>query len=301
MKTESPSKLRFLSPDVLARISMLELLAKTVVEGFIAGLHRSPYLGFSIDFAEYRPYMPGDDLRTLDWKLFARTDRYYVKKFEGDTNTHCTVVLDASASMAYGSGAITKREYASYLAASLAYLANRQQDGIGLIAFAHRIVEQIPAKQQPGHLRSILVALEKIATHKQTNLGQSLHTVAEAIKRRGIIVIISDLYGEPEEVMKGLKHLRFRGHDVIVFHVLDEHEMSFPFDQPFQFEDVETGEEMHVVPEYLRDEYLKLITAHIDTLKNECGGVGIDYSVVKTSEPLDSALFTYLSRRAKLH
>jgi len=299
MKAQSPSKLRFLAPDVLARIRSLELLARTVVEGFVAGLHRSPYLGFSIDFAEYRPYVPGDDLRTLDWKLFARTDRYYVKKFEGDTNTHCTLVLDASASMNYGSGQLTKREYASYLAASLAYLANRQQDGVGLIAFADRLLEQIPAKQRPGQLRTSLTALEKITPGERTDLAQTLHTVADALRKRGIIVVISDLYGEPAEVMQGLKHLRFRGHDVIVFHVLDEHELRFPFDQPMQLEDVETGEQMHVMPEYLREEYLKLINAHIDAFKSECDGAGIDYSVVSVSEPLDFALYSYLSRRAK--
>jgi uncharacterized protein (DUF58 family) len=301
MKRPSPSKPRFLAPDALARIRSLELLARTVVEGFIGGLHRSPYLGFSIDFAEYRPYVPGDDLRALDWKLFARTDRYYVKKFEGDTNTHCTLVLDASASMDYGSHRITKRQYASYLAASLAYLVNRQQDGVGLIAFADGIVQQIPAKQRPGHLQAILAALERITPGRHTDVARTLHTVAEAIRKRGIIVVISDLYGEPDDVMAGLKHLRFRGHDVIVFHVLDEHELRFPFDQPMQLEDVETGQQMHVMPEYLRQEYLKLINAHIDTLTSECGRAGIDYSLINTSEPLDLALFSYLSRRAKFY
>lgn len=301
MKTQAPSKLRFLAPEVLAKIRSLDLLAKTVVEGFIAGLHRSPYLGFSIDFAEYRPYMPGDDLRALDWKLFARTDRYYVKKFEGDTNTHVTMILDVSRSMSYGSGPLTKHEYACYLAGSLAYLANRQQDGPGLIAFADRVVERVPARQRPGQLQTILTAIEKLAPGRQTDIPRALHAITEIIKRRGILVVISDLYGQPQDVMKGLKHLRFRGHDVIVFHVLDEHELDFPFDQPMHMEDVETGEQIHVVPEYLRQEYVNLINAHIDVFKSECGGAGIDYSLVKTSEPLDFALFSYLSRRAKLY
>jgi uncharacterized protein (DUF58 family) len=296
-----PSALRFLAPDVLARINSLELLARTVVEGFITGLHRSPFLGFSTDFAEYRPYMPGDDLRLLDWKLFARTDRYYIKKYEGDTNTHCTILIDASASMNYGSGPVSKRDYASYLAASLAYLANRQQDGVGLVAFADHILEQIPAKQRPGHLRTVLLAIEKIASRKQTDIASILDVVANSIKRRGIIIVISDLYAEPDDIMHGLKHLRFRGHDVMVFHVLDEHELDFPFNQAMQLEDAETDEEMHVVPEHLRQNYLELMNAHIETLQRECGGAGIDYVLTKTSEPLDFALFSYLSRRARLY
>lgn len=299
MKTPSSTKPRFLAPEVLARIGSLELLARTVVEGFIAGLHRSPYLGFSIDFAEYRPYMPGDDLRTLDWKLFARTDRYYVKKFEGDTNTHVTIVLDVSNSMSYGSGLLTKHEYACYLAGSLAYLANRQQDGPGLIAFADRLLERIPARQRPGQLQTILTAIERLAPGRPTDVPRALHAIAEIIRRRGILVVISDLYGPLSEVMTGLKHLRFRGHDVIVFHVLDEHELHFPFDQPMHMEDVETGQQVYVVPEYFRSEYVKLIKEHIETFNRECRAADIDYSVVRTSEPLDLALFSYLSRRVK--
>ncbi len=301
MNTRASSKTRFLLPDVLARIRSLDLLARTVVEGFIAGLHRSPYLGFSTDFAEYRPYMPGDDLRALDWKLLGRTDRYYVKKFEGETNTHCTLVVDASASMAYGSGTLTKHEYACYLAASLAYLAHRQQDGVGLITFADGLLEHIPARQRPGHLQAVLTAIDRMTPKMGTDVSQTLHAVAEVIKKRGIIVVISDLYGPPDELMTGLKHLRFRGHDVIVFHVLDEAELTFPFADPVDMEDLETGERLHVVPEYLREEYLKLIRAHIRTLKNECGRAEIDYTLVHTSQPLDWALFAYLSRRAKIH
>ncbi|RMG54006.1 MAG: DUF58 domain-containing protein [Acidobacteria bacterium] len=301
MNAHAPSKTRFLLPEVLARIRSLDLLARTVVEGFIAGLHRSPYLGFSTDFAEYRPYMPGDDLRALDWKLLGRTDRYYVKKFEGETNTHCTLIVDASTSMEYGSGPLTKREYACYLAASLAYLAYRQQDGVGLVTFADGLLEHIPARQRPGHLQAVLTALDRMTSKRETNVSQTLHTVAEVIKKRGIIVVISDLYGQPDELMTGLKHLRFRGHDVIVFHLLDEAELSFPFVDPVNMEDLETGERLHVVPEYLREEYLKLIQAHIHTLKTECGRAEIDYTLINTSQPLDWALFAYLSRRAKVH
>ncbi|MCS6805493.1 MAG: DUF58 domain-containing protein [Acidobacteriota bacterium] len=297
----SSSTLRFLAPDVLARIHSLELLARTVVEGFMAGLHRSPRLGFSTEFAEYRPYMPGDDLRLLDWKLFARTDRYYVKKFRGDTNTHGTILMDVSASMDYGSGAITKRDYACYLAASLAYLTNRQQDAVGWIAFADELLQYIPAKHRPGHLHTVLLAIEKAATRKQTNIARSLERVAALIKRRGILIVISDLYAEPDEILRGLKHLRFCGHDVLVFHILDEHELDFPFTQPLYLEDLETDEERHVVPERLRAQYLRLLHEHIETLQQECGRAGIDYVLMKTSEPLDRALFSYLSRRAKLY
>lgn len=299
--TRPSATLRFLAPDVLARIHSLELLARTVVEGFMAGLHRSPRLGFSTEFAEYRPYMPGDDLRLLDWKLFARTDRYYVKKYQGDTNTHGTIIMDVSASMNYGSTKLTKHDYACYLAASLAYLINRQQDAVGWIAFADKPLQYIPAKHRPGHLHTVLLAIEKAATKKQTNIAYSLERVATLIKRRGILIVLSDLYAEPDELLRGLKHLRFCGHDVLVFHILDEHELDFPFTQSLYLHDVETDEEKHVVPERLRPQYLTLIHEHIETVQRECGRAGIDYVLMKTSEPLDRALFSYLSRRTKLY
>jgi len=290
---------RFLTPEIISKISSLELLARTVVEGFISGLHRSPYLGFSIDFAEYRQYMPGDDIRYLDWKLFARTDRFYIKKFEGDTNTACFILLDASASMGYTSGKITKLEYGSYLAASLAYLANRQQDGVGFISFDEKVIDYIPAKTRPGHLSTILHAIEKTKLGKQTSIAGALHSAAEIISKRSIVVLITDLYEEPDAVLNGLKHLGFRGNDVILFHLLDEYELSFPFDQPVRLEDPETKEEIHVVPEYLREEYLKVINEHIQRYKDECAGHRIDYCMLNTSKPLDFALYSYLSMRAK--
>ncbi len=212
---------RFLEPEVLARISSLELLARTVVEGFISGLHRSPFTGFSTEFAEYRQYMPGDDIRHLDWKLLGRTDRYFIKKYRADTNSQCHILLDASTSMSYSTGPMSKLEYGKCLAASLAYLASRQQDAVGLMAFDQNVRVHVPAHNRSGHLRTILGNLEQVSAVNETRVGNVLHQVAERITRRGIIVLISDLYDEPQAILNALEHLRFKGNDVIVFHVLD--------------------------------------------------------------------------------
>ena len=215
---------RFLAPEVLAKINSLELLARTVVEGFISGLHRSPFTGFSTEFAEYRQYMPGDDLRYLDWKLLGRTDRYYIKKYRADTNSQCHIVLDASASMRYASGAVSKLQYAQFVGASLAYLINRQQDAVGMIAFDEVVRTHVPALARTGHMRTVFGRMEQIEPGNETQLAKVLHEVAERITRRGIIVLVSDLYDEPEPLIKALQHLRFRGNDVIVFQILDKNE-----------------------------------------------------------------------------
>src|SRR5262245_36085968 len=216
---------RFLAPEVLARISSLELLARSVVEGFLSGLHRSPFTGFSTEFAEYRQYMPGDDLRYLDWKLLGRTDRYYIKKYRADTNAQCHILIDASASMRYTTGKVTKLQYAQYLGSSLAYLANKQQDAVGLIAFDREIRAHVPAHNRTGHLRTIFGRMEQLEPGNETKLSKILHEAAERITRRGITIVISDFYDEPEEIIKALEHLRFKGNDVIVFHVLDRNEL----------------------------------------------------------------------------
>jgi uncharacterized protein (DUF58 family) len=296
--TDKTNPMRFLSPEVLARIGSLELLARTVVEGFISGLHRSPYIGFSVDFIEYRPYTPGDDIRYLDWKLLARTDRYYVKKFEGDTNTRVNLLVDMSGSMKYTSGGITKLEYASFLAASLAYLASRQQDAVGLVSFDERISKYIPARMRPRHLHLILNALEKTKPGGESAISTVLSRIAELFDKRGIIVLISDLYEDSKALTDALKLLRFRGNDVIVFHLLDDAELKFPFADPAAFEDLETSEDLHVAPEELRQEYLRSFNEHVETLRQTCGASRIDYQVMNTSEPLDYGLFAYLSRRS---
>src|SRR5215203_3784780 len=254
--------LRFLDPGVIARLGTMELKARTVVEGFLSGLHRSPYKGFSVEFAEYRQYLPGDDLSTLDWKVFARSDRHYVKKFEEETNLECHLLLDVSASMAYrGGAAMSKLEYGSVLAASLAYLMNRQRDAAGLIEFDEKITARLPASARPGHMHAILLALERIVPGKRSDLGRPLHQLADALGKRSLAVLISDLLDDPDRVIKGLKHLRFRGTDVIVFQVLDPHEIDFPFRGAARFTDVESAEEVVADPSRVREGYLEAMGA----------------------------------------
>ena len=290
---------QFLDPAVVARLANLELKARTVVEGFLSGLHRSPFKGFSVEFAEYRQYIPGDDLSTIDWKVYARSDRHYVKKFEEETNLNCHVMLDISGSMAYGSRGITKYEYGQCLAASLAYLMNRQRDGVGLTAFDERIVTMLPASARPGHLNAMLVTLSRLELGTETNVSKPLHQLADSLSKRGMVVLISDLLDEPERVIRGLKHFRFRGTDVIVFHLLDPDELSFPFQRATRFEDMETQDEVMAVPVVVRDHYLKAIGGLIERYRHELGAAGIDYQLLTTDQPLELALLAYLSTRGR--
>lgn len=291
---------RFLAPEVLARITSLELLARTVVEGFISGLHRSPFTGFSTEFAEYRQYMPGDDLRYLDWKLLGRTDRYYIKKYRADTNSQCHILIDASASMRYTTGEITKLQYAQFLGSSLAYLANKQQDAVGLIAFDQEVRTHIPAHTRTGHMRTIFGRMEQIEAGNETRLSEMLHLAAERINRRGIIIVISDFYDEPEAITGALQHLRFKGNDVIVFQVLDKNELDFDFIEPVLLEDVETEEQIHVLPDVLGDGYRDTIRRHVEAVKESCTSNKIDYEMLTTDKPLDYALFSFLAKRARM-
>src|SRR5436305_7383803 len=288
---------RFLDPAVIARLGSMELKARTVVEGFLSGLHRSPYKGFSVEFAEYRQYLPGDDLSTLDWKVYARSDRYYVKKFEEETNLDCHLMLDVSASMAYGSRAMTKFEYSACLAASLAYLMNRQRDAVGLMAFDQDIVSLLPASARPGHLRSLLVTLDRLELGKETNVAKPLNQLCDALTRRGMVVLISDLLDDPASVVRGLKHFQFRGNDVIVFHVLDRDELEFPFERATRFEDLETTEEVMAVPGLVREHYRREISRLIERYRRDLGAAGIDYQLLRTTDPLELALLSYLSTR----
>ena len=290
---------RFLDPAVIARLGTLELKAKTIVEGFLSGLHRSPYKGLSVEFAEYRQYIRGDDLSTIDWKVFARSDRYYVKKFEEETNLDCHLLLDVSGSMAYQSRGPSKFEYAACLAASLGYLMNRQRDGVGLMAFDDRIVSAVPASTRPGHLRNLLVALSRLQPGSRTNVARPLRQVAEALSRRGMVVVISDLLDDPEAVVRGLRLFHHRGSDVLVFHVLDPDEIDFPFERATRFEDLESGEEVTAVPDVVRAHYRKAIGDLIERYRRELGGAGIDYQLVNTKQPLEMALLAYLSTRSR--
>jgi uncharacterized protein (DUF58 family) len=290
---------QFLDPVVVARLATLELKARTVVEGFLAGLHRSPFKGFSVEFAEYRQYIPGDDLATIDWKVYARSDRHYVKKFEEETNLDCHIMVDVSGSMGYGSRGITKHEYASCLAASIAYLMNRQRDAVGLTAFDERIVSMLPASARPGHLRSLLVTLERLELGRETDVAKPLHQIADSMTKRGLVVLISDLLDDPDRVAGGVKHFRFRGTDVIVFQILDPDEIDFPFERATRFEDLETSDEVLAVPAVVRSHYLRQMGALVERYRREFGAAGIDYQLLSTAEPLEMALLAYLSTRSR--
>jgi uncharacterized protein (DUF58 family) len=288
---------QFLDPAVVARLGTLELRARTIVEGFLSGLHRSPFKGFSVEFAEYRQYIPGDDLSTIDWKVYARSDRHYVKKFEEETNLDCHILFDVSGSMGYGSRGITKFEYGQCLAASLAYLMNRQRDAVGLTAFDDGIVGMLPASARPGHLRAMLVTLERLKVGQRTNVAKPMQQLVASLSKRGMVVLISDLLDDPDRVIRGLRHFQFRGTDVVVFHVLDPHELEFPFERATRFEDMETGDEVMAVPAVVRAHYVEAMQALIDRYKRELGGSGIDYHLLTTADPLELGLMPYLSMR----
>ena len=293
------NELRYLDPAVISRIGSMELRARSIVEGFLIGLHRSPYQGFSVEFSEYRQYMPGDDTSLIDWKLYARSDRHYVKKFEEETNLECHLLLDVSGSMGYGSAEVTKHEYGSYLAASIAYLMNRQHDAVGLLVFADRVLGHLPVSRRPGHLRRVLLALDALECGRGSDLSKPLNTLAETLARRGMVVLISDLFDDPSRIVQGLRHLRFRGADVVVFHVLDHAELTFPFDQATRFHDLETADEVRIVPSLVREHYLREVGSLIESYRRELRLAGIDYCLVDTSKPLDFALLSYLSARAR--
>lgn len=296
----APRDLRFLDPAIIARLGTMELKARTVVEGFLSGLHRSPYKGFSVEFAEYRQYIPGDDLSTLDWKVYARSDRHYVKKFEEETNLECHLLLDVSGSMAYrGAAPMSKMEYGSVLAGSLAFLMNRQRDATGLIAFDDRIVFRVPAGARPGHLHTLLLGLERLEAGKRSDVGRPLHQLAEALLKRSLVVLISDLLDEPEPIIKGLQHLKFRGTDVIVFQVLDPNELTFPFKGAAKFKDLESREEVTTEPSNIRKAYLRELAGLTLRYDRALRGAGIDYVQLDTSQPLDFALLAYLATRSR--
>jgi uncharacterized protein (DUF58 family) len=296
----TPRARQFLDPAVIARLGTLELKARTIVEGFLSGLHRSPFKGFSVEFAEYRQYIHGDDLATIDWKVYARSDRYYVKKFEEETNLDCHILLDVSGSMGYGAHGITKLEYGECLAASIAYLMNRQRDAVGLMAFDERVVDMLPASARPGHLRALLITLDRLRLGSKTDVSKPLHQLADSLGKRGMVVLISDLLDDPEAVIRGIRHFHYRGTDVIVFHVLDPDEIEFPFERASRFEDLETGEEVMAVPGLVREHYRREIGRLLDRYKRELGATGIDYQLLRTTDPLELALMAYLSSRGRV-
>jgi len=288
---------QLLLPEVLARIDNLELLARTVVEGFLNGLHRSIYLGLSLDFAEHRPYMPGDDIRRIDWHLFGRTDRHYVKLFEAETNANFVVLLDVSGSMGYGTHAVTKLDYARYLAACLTYFARRQRDRVGLVTFDDDVVEYIPPSAK--NLDLCLHTLHRARAGSPGELRKPILKATESLRRKGILVLISDFYESAEEVVRAVRLLQSPGHDVMVFHLLDPAELEFPFQGPSNFRDMETGEDLPLIPEKLREGYRDLVSAHTAELQDRFTAGRVDYALLDTSRPLDQALFRFLLHREK--
>ncbi len=288
---------RFIDPAVLARIDNLELIARNVVDGFISGLHRSPMLGMSVDFAEHRAYMPGDDVRRIDWRLFARTDRLYVKEFEADTNANLHLLLDVSKSMDYGSGALGKLDYARYLAASLAYLSRQQRDRIGLFTFDHDIVDTIPTSVR--HFSRVLHALDTLQPGGHSDYALPLEKIGQNLRRRSLVVLISDLYEQPERLLSAIGQLRHRGNDLIVFHLLDPLELSLDLGNAASVEDLETGNRLPIAAAQFADRYRQLISAHRDELERSFGANQVDYIFADISQPLDQLLFRYLSDRAR--
>lgn len=291
---------RYLVPEVLSRLKGMELKARLVVEGFLIGLHKSPYRGFSVEFAEHRPYMPGDEIRRIDWKIYGKTDRFYVKEYEEETNLKAYIILDASASMAYRSDKINKLEYGCYLAASLAYLLLKQKDSVGLCIFDTKVRRYIPPRSAGSHIHNVLKELDRIEPGGETDLSSTFHQLAEKIKRRGLIIVISDLMDDPEKVVRGLRHFRHKKHEVLVFHILDPWELDFPYQEPAMFRDMESDEKLVVEPESLRNEYKRRIQLFLDYYKSQCRDSLIDYVSLNTSTTFDRVLFSYLTKRKRL-
>lgn len=289
---------RFLEPEVLASISSLELLAKTVVDGFVAGLHRSPDFGFSQEFAEYRAYTPGDDLRHVDWNLFARTERCYLKRYRGETNSALTILLDASNSMQYTSGPPIKIDYARFVAAALFYLAvHGQRDAAGLIVFDDEVREYLRPSTRPGHMARLFAALERATPHARTDFSKPFSHFQHSMHRRGIAIVISDFFEDPETIVRSVAPIHFHGNEVILFHILDPQEIKPVLNGPAILVDLETNQKLEVIPDYAKTAYQTRINAHIEQLRSRSRALGMDYQLLATSQPLDLALREYLALR----
>ena len=292
-----PDSKRFLHPEAIKRIARMDLRARHIVEGFLSGMHRSPYFGQSVEFRQHREYVHGDDLRHVDWKVWARQDRLYIKQFEEDTNLRCLLAVDVSNSMRYGGGALSKYEYACTVAATLAYWNLRQQDGVGSVAFDDKIRAKVPVLSKRNHLFAILESLNVNEPADKTDLGPLLSQIAETYPRRGMVIVISDLFSNVEQTLRGLRLLRQRGHDVLVFHLMDDDELEFPFSGPTRFEGLESEDHLNCNPRALRDAYLEAVSEFLQNVRRECAKQGIDYALIRTSENLDAALATFISNR----
>ncbi|HEX5419648.1 MAG TPA: DUF58 domain-containing protein [Gammaproteobacteria bacterium] len=291
--------MHLLRPEVLAGLSNLDLVARTVVEGFLTGLHRSPFFGFSQEFAEYRAYSEGDDPRFVDWNVYARTEKTYIKRYIGETNTHLVVLLDVSGSMDFGSGGVTKLQYAKFLAATLVYLAAKQHDAVGLIVFDEEVREHRPPSTRAGQLHGILHAIDRAVPGSGTNLKAPFERFREYQRGRGLVAVISDFYCEPEALLKGVQPLAYQGQDVALFQLLDSQELDPQLKESALFEDIETGETMEVSPLFMRSRYKERIREHVDALGKAALGAGAQHKLINIADPLDAALREYLLFRQR--
>ena len=293
---------KYLDPEIVSHLKGMEIRARMVVEGFIAGLHKSPYHGFSVEFAEHRQYMPGDNIRDIDWKVYAKSDRFYIKQYEEETNLKGYLLLDCSASMAYRSGErISKLDYAGMLSGALSFMMLRQRDAVGLVTFDQKIRKYIPPRSRKGHLHVLLNEIAAQEPSQTTDVSSTLHEMAERIKRRGLVIIMSDLLDETERIISGLKHFRYNKHEVIVFHILDPRERDFAFPREAIFKDMETGEELTTLPYQIKKDYACQVKAFSDEIAAACRQSNIDYHQIDTAMPFDKALYAFLSKRERLY
>ena len=291
---------KYLSTDIISNISSLSLKARLLVEGLIVGMHKSPYHGFSVEFSEHRSYNPGDEIRNIDWKIWGKTDKYFVKEYEEETNLLSHIILDQSSSMSYSSTSITKLEYAKTLAASLAYLMLKQQDGVGLTLFDSKIRAHIAPKSKSNHINSLFKVMEESIPGPDTKIGDILHLSAESIKKKGLVIIISDFLDDLESIISGIKHYRYKGHEVILFHIIDDQELNLNFDERIEFIDLETNETIVTDPWHIKDDYQAGVKQFCNNLKVNCRKNKVDYTLLNTNQPIEEALFDYLLKRRKI-
>jgi uncharacterized protein (DUF58 family) len=300
--TQSENRRQYLDPEIVSKLKGMELRARMVVEGFISGLHKSPYHGFSVEFAEHRQYMPGDNIRDIDWKVYAKSDRFYIKQYEEETNLKGYLLLDCSKSMAYASAdRISKLEYGAMLSGALGYLMLRQRDAVGLVTFDEKMRRYIPPRSKSGHLHLLLNEIAAQTPSDATDIAATLHEMAERIKRRGLVILISDLLDDPEKIISGLKHFRYNNHEVIVFHTLDPREIDFDFGKDAIFEDMESGDTLSTSPHQIRADYAQAVKEYSEKIALACRQSGVDYHLIDTSTPFDKALYAFLSKRERLY
>ncbi|MCH7816369.1 MAG: DUF58 domain-containing protein [Proteobacteria bacterium] len=291
--------LNFLDPNVLAGLDNLQMRARVAVEGFLSGLHKSPHRGFSVEFSDYRHYQQGDDMRHVDWKLYARTEKFYIKQYEDETNVRCVILLDTSASMAYSSAGMSKLDYGVTLASALAYFIMRQRDAVGLITFDDRVNDYIPPKCRQPHLMQILRTLAKVRPGRTTDVVKPLTDLAASLRKKSMVILITDMLDDEQRIVKTLQNMRAMGNDVIAFHIMDDAELEFPFNEASEFIDMESNESYITSPAAIRNAYLENLNDFLSYCKKQCQRSGVDYCLLNTSHPLDEALTAYMSKRAK--